>query len=294
MAAPRVNLSVIPTGGSVLLDLPDYLSPPSGVTNITIARAVSGVSGLSSFSTIYSGEPVLTWIDAGDLLPSPLLSGSAYVWDVSDVRGTTRVGPVYPASTVLPAIDGLTELIIRLLQGGVNNLTLPAGIDTVQVTTQMPQGGWQALPFIVVNLDLIQQTETQIGQDVQNPNPSNLWNIVVYAKRIWRITVLSRNAKERDYYRDSLIAMFQVLLATVFVPLGLEVHHTFQAASGTSSSEYEGKTPGFYYADLMLEVDGTYDVGVMTAFQRILSIQTTAVLLDGATQVATVPLSGSP
>jgi hypothetical protein len=206
-------------------------------------------------------------------MPAPLLSDQAYVWRVTDDTGAIQLGPITPVSTVISKPDYLTNLLIRLLQGGVNNLEKPKGVGGVEITTQMPRAGWQALPFIIVNLDLIQQSEVQIGEDVlypslpgQNPNQSSIWS---NAKRIWRVSVFSRDARERDFYRDNLLTIFRVLKATVFTPLGYNVSHSYQAVSGTDANEWEGHTPGFHYADLMLEIDGLFNAVVLSNYGLI-------------------------
>lgn len=273
VSGPPVNLSVIPTGGAVLMQFygaeTGHYAPPSGATQMVISRAVSGVAGTT---TLYSGGLLASWVDAGDgpsFSNAPLSSGLAYLWTVTDNGGATQIGPATPASSITTQPDALTQLLIRLLQGGINSLVLPPGIAPTNVTTQMPQGGWQAMPFIVVNLDLIQQSETQIGEDVVNPNPGNDWSLWVNAKRIWRVSVMSTDAEERDFYRDSLLSIFRVLKATVFSPIGYNVTHSFQAASYTSATERDGHTPGFYGADLMLEIDGEFNTAVLTNYGLI-------------------------
>lgn len=272
---PQLTATVVPTGGAVLLQMPGYFTTAAiaAAGTVILSRAVSGASGLGAFTQLYAGRPIGAWVDAGDLLPSPLLAGNGYVYQLVDQTGAVQVGPAFPASALVqPATDSLTELFIRLIQGGIGNLALPAGINPVQVTTQMPLGGWQALPFIVVNMDLVQQQDTMIGEDVLNPDANNNWTIPVYAKRMWRITVLSRNAKERDFYRDSLIAIWRVLKATVFAQIGLDMRHDFQAASGTDVNEWEGKAPGFYYADVMCTIEGAYDNIILTNYLVIKEI----------------------
>lgn len=299
MSGPKVEMSVVPIGGAVMMKLPEYLTPPSGVTFMAISRAVSGASGLSAFSTIYSGSPMPAYVDPGDGLPAPLSAlNGGYVWNVTDDRGTTQVGPVVPASSLVPSPDYLSNLLIRLLQGGINNLVYPANIPApiggpIQVTTQMPQGGWQAMPFIVVNLDLIQQMEVGIGEDVNLPGPLpvNQWTLWSNAKRIWRVSVFSQDAGERDFYRDSLLSIFRVLKATVFAPLGLDVSHSYQAVSGTDAKEWEGHTPGFYYADLMLEIDGVFNTTILSTYGIIREIDVNIVVVPSTFEV---DIGGSP
>jgi hypothetical protein len=291
MAGPVVNYSVVPVGGVINLEMPGWLPPASGQGVVTISRAVSGAGGLSAFTTLYTGAATgaFLWVDAGDLLPAPLFPGSGYVYQVTDNSGTNQVGPIYPAPTYFNSPDRLTQLFIRLLQAGVNNLSLPSGIGATQVLAQMPQGGFQALPYILVNLDLIQQYQTGIGQDVENPDNTGDWMIVVNSKRVWRVSVMSRNANERDFYRDSLLGMFQVLLATVFLPMGIEVHHDFQAASGTDAREWEGKNPGFYYAEMIFTISGTFPVNILETPHYIEAITVTATMPDLVTEEIEIP-----
>ena len=262
MPGPTVNLYPIPSGGAILLDLPDYVVPPSGVTQMAISIATSGVGGLSAFTAVYSGALLPKYLDCGDAFPQPLNATTEYVYAVSDSRGTTQTTPVIPAYNMTSLPDQLSQILIRLLQGAVSSMPLPAGIQVTRVTTQMPQNGWQAMPFIVVNLDLTQQSEVAIGEDYPQPTADNDWTLYANAKRIWRVSVFSLDAEERDFYRDSLLAVFRVAKATAFAPLGLDVRHSFQAASYTDAKEWEGHSPGFYGADLMLEIDGVFPTAV--------------------------------
>jgi len=272
-----------------MLSLPEYIQPPSGVTAMTIARAVSGASGLTPFVQVYSGAVLPQFIDVGDGLPTPLVSTEQYVWAVSDSRGTTQSDPVMPACTMTTLPDQLSQITLRLFQGFVNSAPLFPGVPRPLLSTQMPQNGFQAMPFIVMNLDLIQQSEVQIGEDVSNPDLNNDWTLYANAKRMWRMTVLSQSADERDWWRDSLLAAWRAMIPTAFQPLGLNVSHSFQANSYTETAEYEGKAPGFYGADLMLELDGVFPVAVLTGYGLIETIVATAELLEGASQSAMVP-----
>jgi len=294
MSGSNGSVTAVPTGGAAFLSLPGYLIPPSGVTFMALSRSVSGSAGLSAFTTFYSGAPLPAYVDCGDGTPAPLASGTNYVWQVQDDLGSIQLGPIIPSNNIVSQPDYLTNLLIRLLQGAIDSTTLPPGVNPTQVTTKMPQNGWQALPFIVVNLDLIQQSETQIGEDVPTINPPNLdWTIWSNAKRIWRVSVFSRDAQERDYYRDMLLSVFRVLKATVFAPIGLNVSHSFQAVSGTDAKEWEGHTPGFYYADLMLEIDGVFNTVVLTNYGLIEHIDVNAVVVPGTFSITLNQRPGS-
>jgi hypothetical protein len=280
MSGSSGSVVAVPTGGAALISMPGYFLPASGITFMSLSRAVSGASGIGPFATFYSGAPLPVYVDAGDGTPAPLFPGSTYLWNVTDDTGTVQLGPVTPSSTVVSKPDYLTNVLIRLIQGALNSATFPSGVKLPQVTTRMPQQGYQALPFVVVNLDLIQQTETQIGEDVPNPiPPDNSWVIWSNAKRIWCVSVFSADPQERDWLRDSILSFFRVLKATVFAPIGYNVSHSFQAVSGTDAKEWEGHTPGFYYADLMLELDGVFITEVSTNYGLIEQIDVNATVL---------------
>lgn len=267
-----MHATIVPIGGAILLQMSTYSSPAAIVAAGTVTLTRS--DGTKTVQ-LYTGAPVGAWVDAGDMLPSPLLSTTSYTYTLTDSNGTASVGPLRPVSSLQPADNSQTQLLIRLLQAGVNNLALPSGINSVQVATQMPLGGWQALPFVVVNLDLIQQQDTMIGEDVVNPDGTNVWTIPTWAKYLWRISVLSRNAAERDFYRDAIVAICRVLKATVFPQIGSNMRHEIQAASGVDVNEWEGKQPGFYYADVMFSVEGSLDAIVLTNYGTVSSFSAT-------------------
>jgi hypothetical protein len=276
-----ITPSVVPTGGAIILDfmLDSRLSAESPMT---LSRAVSTDGVLSAFTQLYTGNAVALFIDVGDGLPKPLGAGTAYVYEVTDASGSTvRTDPVLPTGAILIEPDGMTALLIRLLQAGVTNMTLLPGIAPANVSNAMPITGFPILPFVVVNLDLIQQENVPIGQNTEQPDGNNVWTVASYAKRIWRVSVLARTAAERDFYRDGLIAIFQSLLGSVFSALGSNMSHRFQAASGQTSDEYQGKSPGFYFADIMMEVLGVFNTSIETSFGLIETIITNAGLPDG-------------
>lgn len=261
---------VIPTGGAVLLEFPGYFPVLPRAVRLTISRSVVNSS---IWTVIYDGPPVGVFLDVGDGTPRPLDPATGYLWRAADYSGITTTGPLTPASTFINQPDQLTQILIRALQGAINSMTLPAGIQRPQITIKMPMNGWQAMPFIVVNVDLIQQTEVEIGEDVVNPTPDNNWTLFANARRVWRVTIMSQDAEERDFYRDSLLAVFRVLKATAFGPAGLNVSHTFQAVSYSSAQEWEGVSPSFYGADLMLEINGIFPAAVLTDYPVILRIE---------------------
>jgi hypothetical protein len=269
-----VSLTPVPVGGCALLAFygadSGNFAPPSGVTNMTLSRSVNG----GAFVQLYSGAPVPYWCDVGDgpsASSAPLSASLPCTWQATDSGGTTTVGPVTLGSAIVTVPDGLTQLLIRLLQASADNAPRSSGaqVQPVQVTTRMPQGGWQAMPFIVVNLELFQQSDTAVGQDVLNPNAVNLWTLPGWSRRVWRVSVMSQDADERDFYRDTLMIAFRVLKATLFGQVGQNIRHDFQANSGTTADEWIGQGPGLYWADLMLTLEGTFDVTVATGYNLI-------------------------
>ena len=270
LTAQSIIVTSIPTGGAVLIQFPGYFPPSPRATDLTVSRSVTG-SGI--WATIYHGPPIGVFIDVGDGLPGPLDPATSYIWRVSDYSGNVISESITPSSYFLSEPDQLTQILLRLLQGALNSMTLPPGIKRPLLTIKMPTNGMQAMPFIVVNLDLIQQTEVAIGEDVPQPTNDNIWTLFANAKRLWRVTIVSPDAEERDFFRDTLLSVFRVLKATAFGPLGQNVTHTFQAASYSSVQEYQGISPGFYCADLMLEIDGLFPTAVLTNYLPIRDIE---------------------
>jgi hypothetical protein len=166
----------------------------------------------------------------------------------------------------------MNAVLIRLLQAALDNLLLPSGIQRAQVITKMPVSGWPAMPFITVNLELIQQTHTEIGEDVENPGPDNIWTLFAMAQRTWRVTITAPDAEERDFYRDTLLAVLRILDATVFSDIGLNNTHSLQAASYPVAKERDGRIPGFYCADIVLDTDSNFSTSVRTDYPIILGI----------------------
>ena len=269
-----VHAVAIPTGGAIMLNMDPYIQPAPGINNITISIATSSGSGLSGFTQIYSGAPIPRYLDVGDSLPQPLDGNTAYVYQVMDnLGGSVQTEPVTPSWAIENTPDQLTQILMRLLQGAINNMPLPQGIQKTQVMTTMPMNGYQAMPFIIASPELIQQTDVQLGDDYPNPDQGNNWTLWALVNRIWRVSVMSVTPEERDFYRDQLLAAFRVFKATAFGPLGIEVTHKFQAASYTSAEEHEGHIPGFYGADLMYELQGIFPVTVLTNYGVIKTVE---------------------
>ncbi len=271
--------SVIATGGAVRLD-----TVSRGLT--TISRAVSGVSGLGSFTLIGSSAVGFGYfLDVGDQLPGPLDPATAYVYRMHDLNGTFDTPSIMPAKTLILEVDPFDGILIKLLQGAVNSLMLPNGFGRATVMQAMPIVGSVAMPFMVINQDLIQQDEIPIGQSLQFQTQlgiDGVGTLTGLVNRIYKISVLSLNAPERNFYRDAILATFGVLLNGVLQPLGCDVTHRFQVSSGAVAKDTLGKAPGFYWADASLEFKGSITLRVANNYG----------LIEHITMTGTDPISG--
>jgi len=287
MAGPPLTVSSLPIGGAALLQLygaeSGAYAPPSGVVTLTLSRTGSDGSSV----TLYAGAPVPLWVDPGDgpsFSSQPLSPAVGYTWTATDSGGATQAGPITLTGSIVTVPDGLTQLLIRLLQAAADNAQRPSGtvVNPVRVTTKMPSGGWPATPFAVVNLSLFQQEDTAIGQDVLVPVADNTWTLPGWAKRVWTISVFSQNADERDFYRDTFLIAFRALKATLFSQIGQNIRHRYQATSGTTGDEWLGQAPGFYWSDVMFELEGVFDVTILTGFGLIETIDVNVVVQPAA------------
>lgn len=279
----------VPTGGAIRLSM----TTVSSGSTVTLSRAVSGVSGVGPYTPLYGpGVPIPAYVDAGDALPSPLVSGSIYVYQLTDGTSTVTTGGIQPAPAMSIQQEPLTSLVISLLQAGINNLIPPSGISSpIKVLQAMPIAALPPLPFVVINPDLIEQSEIPIGQDVERYGRSAQWTKTAFARRMFRISIFAANAVDREWYRDATIAIWEALTGSVFTFIGVDVRHKWIANSGQVAGDKGGQTPGFYYADVMVEIEGTFNITILPTYGRIETITTTASVGGGAAVVATVPLS---
>lgn len=276
---PAINAFVVPTGGAVRLEL---VTAVSGT--ISLSRATSGASGLSSFTTLYSGAPLATdgsttmFVDVGDFLPAALDTTLQYVYQLSDVNGVVLTPATPPIASINIEQDQLSWMLYRLLKAGLVNIQpLPQGIQALKdVTEAMPLGDLPPTPLVVVNAEMLQQADQQIGADVPQPDVTNVWTRQELVRRVYRVSVISRNSIERDYYRDTIVAIFKAVLAYVLAPLGDDVRHSWQAESYQVSDDQKSYVPGFYGCDILLEIVGIYNFAITTNFGFIHTITTTA------------------
>lgn len=273
--------SMIPTGGIAALT---FVTASGG--SINISRATSGVSGLSAFTTLYSGAPVRTdygngfYLDCGDELPgNVLLPNSQYVYQLTDNTGTYQTPPMTPVSELVLNWQDFTPLLISVLQGAINATPLPAGINFCRVQNAMPINGSPPLPIIAVNPDLVQQEHVPIGQsainlggDLIQPGQINIYTQPAGFRNVFRFSIFSLSALERDFYRNLIMGVFRIALISVFQPLGLDWEHNFQASSFQTTTTQDGQIPGFFACDVMVTLTGTSNVTINTTYGIIETI----------------------
>ena len=274
-----IEASAIPTGGAALVQ---YVV--SGA--FTLSRAVSGMpytqlaSGFVQFTT---NENPLIFIDIGDGLPGPLDPTAFYLYQLSDANGVLTSEPVQPASTVVLDIEPLTGILIRLFQGALNASVLPPGIVTPgKITLAMPVNSFLPLPIITLNLDLLQQEGVPIGQSFPHVNQLD-GSFVIFgqAKRIYTISILAADGLTRDFFREALVRWWLAIITFALQPIGQSTSHRYQVASGQVAKDADGKAPGFYYADLMIELNGSFNVSISQNFGLIEKIDVTVNYPDG-------------
>lgn len=300
---PEFNsIQVVPTGGVVALT---FTTAASSAGNISLTRAISGASGAV---TLYSGAPLndngvdQIFIDVGDNPPGPPLPlnpNTLYVYTLTDPNGSVQSGGIQPNSMMVLLPDGTTDLIMRTLQAAINaNYTQgPSGVGRATVLHAMPLAQLQPMPFVVVFLELLQQGQQFIGDDNANEfSQPNYWVQGEFARRVYRISILSINPIELDFYRDLIISTFKVMHTYVFPLIGQDMEHSYQSAAYQETGDNLGKSPGFYGCDISLELTGTFNLQINVSTGLINTITTDAITTfsgAGATGIfVSVPVMG--
>lgn len=276
MELPIINAFAIPTGGAVGLKLTTAVSG-----TVTLSRAVSGSGGLGSFTTLYTGVPLSNtgetcfYLDIGDASPGPLIGGTLYVYNLTDVNGTVASPPIQTPSEITLEEAPYTDLIIGLLQGGINTATRPPGIKKAQVLNAMPLAGLPTLPTIFVNPEAVSQEEIPVGVDNETagdliqPGRANIWTQTEQDHHMFRITVLSLNAIERNYYRTLIIGILRVAVAYAFSQFGADSSRSSEAVSYQEVDEPKSLSPGFYAADVLFSFTAVGNVKITTNYGLI-------------------------
>lgn len=279
---PTITPTLIPTGGAYTLAI-----QASGT--MTLSRAVSGAT--MTFAPLYQGPSISIFIDVGDELPAPLDPTQLYVYQLTDTVGTVTTAALSPATTIAFEPDPLISIVVRLLQAGINSTVPPTGIKAVQVLRAMPLSGLPPMPFITINQDLVQQTQIPIGQDVKPVFDDGSQILTGFNTISYRFSILATNAETRDFYRDVTIALLETIIAPALAPIGRDITHRYQAASGTVAADGKGMTPGFYYSDVIWEFGGTFNVIINPGYLVIQGITVTANIGEDSTVQGILPLN---
>lgn len=266
---PYASGYIIPSGGVVVLSV-------SGIAQgglLTYSRSF----GSGAYSLIASGYPTSsmdTFVDYGEGLQGPLPSNmGAYNYMIQDVSGTAYVTGLTPYTSLSVTPDYATVLVERCLEAGIDGITLPPGFQRPTVTHEMPKAGFQKLPFVLVNQVTMQQTRTQIGQDFPSTQlfgTKQSQTLAVIARRSWRVEIFTRTVTERDFYRDAVLAIFTSMLGSVFQALQLDTSHSFMVHQDQRADK--DMDPGFYFADILFNVEGSYNVNLTPEYSGVMEI----------------------
>ena len=267
---PRIDWQVSPTGGIAILKLKSAGDPSSW----SLVRAVVSGTGTTQPVTLFRGpeSQVPVFVDIGDGTKAPLDPTLSYQYVFTTSKGTATAGPIVPSASIVLEPDQLTTILLRALTSGVRSLVLPAGFrNAPQVFHAMPMGAQPTIPMITLNGTLLQQGDIPIGQNNPTNQLANTLIIGGQALRHYTIAVLTSTVEEREYYRDAVLAIFHSILGTILAAIGENASHRFQVHSSQVTGD--GMQPGFYYAEIMLELVGSFAVGVSTTYGVIKEIK---------------------
>jgi hypothetical protein len=251
---------VAPTGGIAILKL------KSAGSSWSLVRSVISGTGTTQPVTLFSAcDSVPVFVDIGDGTKAPLDPTLSYQYTFTTSKGTVTAGPIVPSASIVLEPDHLTQIMLRALTSGVRSLVLPANFRNVpSVFHAMPMGAQPTIPMITLNGTLLQQGDIPIGQNNPNNRLANTLKIGGQALRHYTIAVLTTTVEEREYYRDAVLGIFHSILGTILAAIGDNATHRFQVHSSQVTGD--GMQPGFYYAEMMLELTGSFAVGVSTTY----------------------------
>lgn len=274
---PMIEYSAIPSGGAVALKL--YSSSPTGWS---LTRSISQSGVLVSGVAVPLPTPVppiygtamtrIVVLDTGDGTNFPLDPTQLYVYDFTTSVGTIST-PALPVGANIQIVqDDLTLILVRLLQSGLRSLSYPSQFkNKPTVTHSMPIAGMPTLPLVAINQSFFGQAEVPIGQSNQNSNfESNQSTVTGIADRVYSVAIIASNVAERDFLRDAVIGIFYTILGPVLESIGQDARHSFAVDSGQVVSE--ATNPGFYFAECMLKISGSYNVVVTSDYGVIEAI----------------------
>ena len=259
---------IIPTGGVVTINVTGIAGGP-----LVTSRAI-GSGAFVVIDTQPQPGAFSLIVDPGVGLPGPLPSNQGAIsYQLQDSASTIVLSGLTPAISLDSTPDWVDETVFRAFQAGVEALVLPPAYQAAIFIMEMPKVGFPRLPFIFYTPVSIEQSQTQIGQDVPSTflTPGRqLATVTVQAKRTWHLGILGRTAGERDFYRDTCISIFQSLLGSLFLPLGLDMSHSFRAQSSQDAAK--DTAPGMYRCDLLFTVEGMLNTGLVPNYGLVEAI----------------------
>jgi hypothetical protein len=266
---PRVEWQVAPTGGIAILKLKSAGHASSWSLVRSVVSGGANVQQVTLFDSPGSAVPV--FVDIGDGTKAPLDPTLTYQYVFTTSKGAVTTDPIVPSASIVLEQDQLTQILLRALASGVRSLVLPANFrNAPSVFHSMPMGAQPTIPMITLNGTLLQQGDIPIGQNNPNNVTTNTLIIGGQALRHYTIAVLTTTVDEREYYRDAVLAIFHSILGTILAAIGENASHRFQVHSSQVTGD--GMQPGFYYAEILLELTGSFAVGVSTTYGVIREI----------------------
>lgn len=264
-ADPFLLWSISPTGGIIALEM--YSAAAAATWSLTRYVSINGTLTTPTvlFTGASNGQPYQVFIDVGDQTKAPLDPTQLYVYVFATANGTIQSDALSPACSVTLELDQTDLLLYRALQSGIKALVLPASFNNKpSIVHAMPLGVAPTLPVISFNETLLQQAETQIGENVDGDSTLNQFQVAQQAMRHYTIFIAAASPVEREYYKHAVIAIYKALLGPILNRIGENVSHRFQA----TSSQVVGREnePGFFFAEILLEFTGLYTIGVNTNY----------------------------
>lgn len=258
---PSIVPSISPTGGVIVLEITPSIGVDISTGMLTVQRYAGSL--INAATTIYSGVFAPVIIDDGEQLPNYLDAATTYFYTAFDTGGVTTTPGIQPVAKLAVTQTYLDKLLFRMFSSGVNSLNLPTGISQIRVLQAMPLTlSSELMPFAVMNLDLEQQEQIQIGEGFASQTlvgPDGTGTIPSIVLRRYSLNVLTLNAKERDFYKDACIGVVYSMLP-VLQSIGNDVHFEYQAAQSQVANS--ATMPGFYLVTVMIDIQGIYNVQV--------------------------------
>jgi hypothetical protein len=267
---PSLYYTVSPTGGIITLQPASDADPATWELQRFVSVSGVEVSGVVLWQGAPGVMPLQVFIDIGDGANAPLNSGQLYAYRFSTGTGVVDTGPLSPSCSILLEQDHVSAVLYRALQSGIAALKLPAGFNNGPVVMHaMPLAGegTPTLPSISFNESFGQEAEYRIGENVDDDQQWNQFQVASQAIRHYTVFVMTATPREREYYKDAVIGIFNAILGPILNKIGNNVTHRFQF----SSSQLVGRSnePGFYFSEVMLEFTGLYSTGIVTTYGPI-------------------------